>query len=173
MSVSMKLLSIPLSLSVVVFSGCNSGEVSQKTEEAAKQVEQKAEEATGQVKEQSKEITETVKKETPGIVQNMRDTYKEAEQKVKDNTLQKGDKAKIKKDAYLALTPETYDELYQLVEVNDLKGVERIEKDKKVISIKKGSEVEVVERDLRRTKIKVKETGKEGYLPTSALEPGK
>lgn len=173
MNLSAKYIAIPLSMCLLLFSGCSSEDVSQETEKAAKQVEQKAEEAAGQVKEGAEQISDTVKEETPGIVQNMKDTYQEAEQKAKDNTLQPGDKAKTDKDAYLALTPEAYDELYQLIEVNDLKGVETIEKDNQVAAIKKDSEVEILERDVIQTKVKVQDSGKEGYLPTSLLEPVK
>ncbi|MDQ0219819.1 hypothetical protein ELQ35_16640 [Peribacillus cavernae] len=173
MGLSTNLVSLSLGLSVLLFTGCSNEEISKDTEQAAKQVEQKAEEATGQVKEEVKQLSDTAKKETPVIVQNMKDIYKEGDQKIKENTLQKGDKATVKKDAYLALNPEAYDELYQLIEVNDLKGVEKIEKEKQVSAINKDSEVEVIERDVRRTRVKMTDSGKEGYLPTTLLEPAK
>jgi len=173
MANKIKLLSVPLALSLMIFTGCSNEEASSKTEEGMKKTEQQTKEAASKIKEKSKEAAAEVKKETPGIVQNMKDTYKKGEKEVKDNTLQKGDKAKIEKDAYLAQTPEAYDELYQLIKVNDFDGIKNIEKESKVKEIKKDSEVEVLERDIRRTKVKVKESGEEGYLPTNLLQPVK
>lgn len=164
MTKSIKYLAIPLSLSMLMFAGCSN-------EEAAKEVEIETKNAAEEAKEKTKEAADKVKEETPGIIQNMKDTYKESEKDIKDNTLQKGDTAKVKKDAYLALTPDAYDELYQLIEVNDLEGVDDFVKDMKVKEIKQDSEVEILERNIRRTKIKMKDSGEEGYLPTSLMEP--
>ncbi|PLS16469.1 hypothetical protein CVD28_15380 [Bacillus sp. M6-12] len=171
MNISAKFVSVPLSLSLLLLAGCSSEEASQETNKATDQVEKKAEQAAGTVKEKSGELSEKVKSETPIIIQNMKDTYKETEQKLKKDTLQKGDEAITKKDGLLALTPEAYDELYQLIEVNDLKGVEDIEKENQVTEITKDTKVEIVERDVIRTKVKIQESDKEGYLPTSLLEP--
>ncbi|PLR96891.1 hypothetical protein [Bacillus sp. T33-2] len=171
MDVSRKFIFLPLSLMLLVSSGCSEEEVVQSTNEASKEIEQKTGEAAEQVKEGADQLAETVKKETPVIVENMKVSYKEGEKQVEENTLQKGDKARTKKDAYLAVTPDAYDELYQLIEVNDLKGVEGIEKNNQVTAIQQDSEVEIIERDVIRAKVKMSDSGKEGYLPTSLLEP--
>ncbi len=154
---------------MVLVSGCSSEEA----EQGAKQVEEETKDAAKATEEKSKEVADKVKEETPGIVENMKETYKESEQEVKDNTLQKGDTATVEKDAYLALTPEAYDELYQLLEVNDVEGVDKFVQDNQVKKIEQDAEVEVLERDIRRTKVKMKESGEEGFLPTSMLEPVK
>ena len=169
MLIPIKHLAIPLSLSMLIFAGCNSEEA----EQGAKQLEEETKNATKATEEKTKEVADKVKEETPGIIQNMKDTYKESEQEVKDNTLQKGDKATVDKEAYLALTPEAYDELYQLIEVNDMEGIDKIIKDNQVKAVKQDSEVEILERDIRRTKVKVMDSGDEGYLPTSLMEPVK
>ncbi|RSD25409.1 hypothetical protein [Mesobacillus subterraneus] len=167
MAFSIKSLLLPFGLIILLGSGCSSEEA----ENGAKQIEQEAKEAAEATEEKSKEVADTVKAETPGIIQNMKDTYKESEQELKDNTLQKGDQATVKKDALLALTPEAYDELYQLIEVNDFEGVDKIVEDKQVKEIQAATEVEILERDLRRTKVKVMKSDDEGYLPTTILDP--
>jgi predicted solute-binding protein len=164
-----KMISLPLILTIAFGAGCSSEEA----ETEAKKLEEETKNAAKETTEKSKELTEKVKEETPGIIQNMKDTYKESEQELKDNTLQKGDQAIVQKDSYLALTPEAYDELYQLIEVNDVQGVDKIVDEQQVMEIKQGSEAEVIERDIRRTKVIIKESNKEGYLPTSLLEPKK
>jgi hypothetical protein len=169
MSFTIKNLVLPLSLTLLVASGCSSEEA----EQGAKQIEQETIAAADATKEKTQEAASKVKQEMPSIIQNMKDTYKDSEKELKENTLQKGDSATVKKEAYLALSPEAYDELYQLIEINDLEGVENIEKDQQVIVINQDSEVEVIERDIRRTKVKMKDSGDEGYLPTSLLEPEK
>jgi hypothetical protein len=166
---SLKNVIIPLSLAVFIGSGCSSEEA----EQGAKQIEEETKNAVNATEEKSKEFVDDVKAETPGIIKNMKDTYKESEQELKDNTLQKGDPATIQKDSYLALTPEAYDELYQLIEVNDIEGVDQIVEEKQVKQISKDSKAEIIERDIRRTKVKMKDSGEEGYLPTSLLEPVK
>lgn len=166
---SLKNVIIPISLAVFIGSGCSSEEA----EQGAKQIEEETKNAVNATEEKSKEVVDEVKAETPGIIKNMKDTYKESEQEIKDNTLQKGDTATVQKDSYLALTPEAYDELYQLIEVNDVEGVDQIVEEKQVKQISKDSEVEIIERDIRRTKVKMKDSGDEGYLPTSLLEPVK
>ncbi|MGA9225293.1 MAG: hypothetical protein WB217_03020 [Mesobacillus sp.] len=169
MPFSLKYLAIPLSLTILIGSGCSSDEA----EQGAKQIEEETKNAAAVTGEKTKEAAEKIKQKTPGIIQNMKDTYKESEQEVKDNTLQKGDTATVQADAYLALTPEAYDELYKLIEVNDVNGVDNIVNDNQIKEIKQDSEVEVIEREIRRTKVKMKESGEEGYLPTSLLEPVK
>jgi len=169
MPFSIKYLAIPLSLTILIGSGCSS----EDAEQGAKQIEEETKNAAAVTGEKTKEAAEKIKLETPGIIQNMKDTYKKSEQEVKDNTLQKGDTATVQADAYLALTPEAYDELYKLIEVNDIDGVDKIVSENQVKEIKQDSEVEVMERDIRRTKVKMKESGDEGYLPTSLLEPVK
>lgn len=164
-----KYLAIPLSLTILIGTGCSSEEA----EQGAKQIEEETKNAASATGEKTKEAADKIKQETPVIIQNMKDTYKESEQEVKENTLQKGDTATVQKDAYLALTPEAYDELYKLIEVNDVEGVDKIISDHQVKEIKQSSEVEIIERDLRRTQVKMKESGDEGYLPTSLLEPVK
>ena len=167
MPISIKHIAIPLSISMLLFAGCSSEEA----EQGAKELEEETKNATEATEKKTKEVAEKVEQETPGIIQNMKDTYKESEQEVKDNTLQKGDTAKVEREAYLALTPEAYDELYQLIEMNDIEGVDKIVKDNQVTVVKQGSEVEILERDIRRTKVKVKDSNEEGYLPTSIMEP--
>ncbi|RFU71053.1 hypothetical protein D0469_03700 [Peribacillus saganii] len=171
MTIFTKLVTIPLGFGLLLLGGCSSEEASQETKQATKQIEKKVEQAAGTVKEKTGELSDEVKTETPKVMQNMKDSYKEGEQKIEENVLQKGDKAIANKDGYLAITPEAYDELYQLIEVNDFKGVENIEKDNQVIEITKSTEVEIIERDVIRTKVKTLESNKEGYLPTSLLEP--
>lgn len=166
---SLKNVIIPISLAIFIGSGCSSEEA----EQGAKQIEEETKNAVNATEEKSKEVVDDVKAETPGIIKNMKDTYKESEQEIKDNTLQKGDIATVQKDSYLALTPEAYDELYQLIEVNDVEGVDQIAEEKQVKQISKDSEAEIIERDIRRTKVKMKDSGDEGYLPTSLLEPVK
>lgn len=166
MPLSIKRLSIPFSLALLFGTGCSSEEA----EQGVKKLEEETGNAAKETTEKSKELTEKVKQETPGIIQNMKDTYKESEQELKDNTLQKGEKATVNKDAYLAVTPEAYDELYQLIEVNDIEGVEKIVSDNQVIEIKQGSEVEIVEREIRRIKVKMKDSSEEGYLPSTLLK---
>lgn len=167
MPLSIKQLSIPFSLALLLGAGCSSEEA----EQGVKKLEEETENAAKETTEKSKELTEKVKQETPGIIQNMKDTYKESEKELKDNTLQKGEQATVKKDAYLAVTSEAYDELYQLIEVNDIDGIEKIVSDNKVIEIKQGSEVEIVEREIRRIKVKMKDSSEEGYLPSTLLKP--
>lgn len=167
MSLSLNKLFIPAGLAVLLISGCNSDEA----EQGVKELEEETKNAAQETEEKSKEVVDKVKEEAPGIIQNMKDTYKESEQEVIDNTLQAGDKATVQKDAYLALTPEAYDELYQLIEINDVEGVDKIVQDNKVKEIKKGSEAEILEREIRRTKVKMTDSGEEGYLPTTMLEP--
>lgn len=169
MSFSIKTFIMPLSLTLLIASGCNSEEA----EQGAKQIEEETKAAADATKEKTQEAANKVKQEMPGIIQNMKDTYKESEKELKDNTLQKGDSATVKKEAYLALSEESYDELYQLIEINDIEGVEKIEKEQQVKVISQDSEVEVLERDIRRAKVKVIDSGDEGYLPTSLLEPKK
>lgn len=169
MPFSMRYLAIPLSLTILIGSGCSS----EDAEQSAKQIEEETKNAAAVTGEKTKEAAEKIKQETPVIIQNMKDTYKKSEQEVKDNTLQKGDTAIVQTDAYLALTPEAYDELYKLIEVNDVDGVDKIVSENQVKEIKQDSEVEILERDIRRTKVKMKETSDEGYLPTSLLEPVK
>lgn len=101
----------------------------------------------------------------------MKDTYNENEQAVKDNTLQAGNTATVQKDSLLALSQDSYDELFELIELNDADGVDNIMKDQDVKEIKQGSEAEIIERDLRRTKVKMVDSGLEGYLSTNMLEP--
>ncbi|MBT2692522.1 hypothetical protein [Bacillus sp. ISL-55] len=169
MSFSLNKFFIPAGLAVLLITGCNSDEA----EQGAKELEEETKNAAQATDEKSKEVVDKVKEEAPGIIQNMKDTYKESEQEVKDNTLQAGDQATVQKDAYLALTPEAYDELYQLIEINDVEGVDKIVQDNKVKEIKQGSEAEILEREIRRTKVKMKDSGEEGYLPTTMLEPVK
>lgn len=169
MPFSIKYLAIPLSLTVLIGSGCSS----EDAEQGAKQLEEETKNAAAVTGEKTKEAAEKMKQETPGIIKNMKDTYKKSEQEVKDNTLQKGDTATVQTDAYLALTPEAYDELYKLIEVNDVDGVDNIVSENQVKEIKQDSEVEILERDIRRTKVKMKESSDEGYLPTSMLDPVK
>jgi len=169
MSLSLNKLFIPAGLAVLLMTGCNSDEA----EQGVKELEEETKNAAQATEEKSKEVVDKVKEETPGVIQNMKNTYKESEQEVKDNTLQSGDKATVQKDAYLALTPEAYDELYQLIEINDVEGVDKIVRDNKVKEIKKGSEAEILEREIRRTKVKMTDSGEEGYLPTTMLEPVK
>ncbi|WP_079509167.1 hypothetical protein [Mesobacillus jeotgali] len=169
MAVSLKKWVIPAGMAVMLISGCNSDEA----KHGAKQLEEETKNATEATEEKSKEVVDKVKKETPGIIQNMKDSYKESEQQVKENTLQNGDSATIQKDAYLALSQEAYDELYELIELNDIEGVDKIVKNQDVKEIKQGSEAEILERDIRRTKVKMKDSGEEGYLPTNLLEPVK
>jgi uncharacterized lipoprotein len=169
MAVSFKKWVIPAGMAVLLISGCNSDEAKQ----GAKQLEEETKNAAETTEKKSKEVVDKVKKETPGIIQNMKDTYRESEQKVKENTLQNGDSATIRNDAYLALSPEAYDELYKLIELNDIEGVDKIVKDQEVKEIKQGSETEILERDIRRTKVKMKDSDEEGYLPTNLLEPVK
>lgn len=164
-----KYLAIPLSLTILIGTGCSSEEA----EQGAKQIEEETKNAASATGEKTKEAADKIKQETPVIIQNMKDTYKKSEQEVKDNTLQKGDTATVETDAYLALTPEAYDELYKLIEVNDVDGVDKIVSENQIKEIKQDSEVVVIERDIRRTKVKMKESGDEGYLPTSMLEPVK
>lgn len=167
MKLSLNKFLIPAGLAVVLISGCNNNEA----EQGVKELEEETKNAAQATEEKSKEVVDKVKEDAPGIIQNMKDTYKESEQEVKDNTLQAGDKATVLKDAYLALTPEAYDELYQLIEINDTEGVDNIVQENKVKEIKQGSEVEVLEREIRRTKVKMTDSGDEGYLPTTMLEP--
>ena len=167
MSLPLNKFIIPASLAVMLISGCNNNEA----EQGVKEIEEETKNAAEKTEEKSKEVVDKVKEEAPGIIQNMKDTYKESEQEVKDNTLQAGDMATVKKDAFLALTPEAYDELYQLIEINDIEGVDKIVKDHKVEEIKQGSEAEILEREIRRTKVKMKDSGEEGYLPTTMLDP--
>lgn len=169
MPLSIKHLTVPFSIVLLFGAGCSSDEA----EQGVKKLEEETENAAKETTEKSKELTEKVKQETPGIIQNMMDTYKESEQELKDNTLQKGEQATVQNDAYLALTPEAYDELYQLIEINDIEGVDKIVSDNQVIEIKQGSEVEIVEREIRRMKVKLKDSREEGYLPSSLLEPEK
>lgn len=169
MSFSLNKLFIPAGLAVFLITGCNSDEA----ELGAKELEEETKNAAQATEEKSKEVVDKVKEEAPGIIKNMKDTYKESEQEVKDNTLQAGDQATVQKDAYLALTPEAYDELYQLIEINDVEGVDKIVQDNKVKEIKQGSEAEILEREIRRTKVKMNDSGEEGYLPTTMLEPVK
>jgi hypothetical protein len=169
MSFSLNKLFIPAGLAVLIMTGCNSNEA----EQGAKELEEETKNAAQATEEKSKEVVDKVKEEAPGIIQNMKDTYKESEHEVKDNTLQAGDQAIVQKDAYLALTPEAYDELYQLIEINDVEGVDKIVQDNRVKEIKQGSEAEILEREIRRTKVKMKDSGEEGYLPTTMLEPVK
>lgn len=169
MTFSLNKFIIPAGLAVLLISGCSSDEA----EQGVKEIEEETKNAAQETEEKSKEVVDKVKEEAPGIIENMKDTYKESEQEVKDNTLQAGDKATVQKHAYLALTPEAYDELYQLIEVNDIDGVDKIVKENKVKEIKQGSEIEVLEREIRRTKVKMKDSGEEGYLPTTMLEPVK
>lgn len=169
MILPLKNVIIPISLAIFIGSGCSSEEA----EQGAKQIEEETKNAVNATEEKSKEVVDDVKAETPGIIKNMKDTYKESEQEIKDNTLQKGDIATVQKDSYLALTPEAYDELYQLIKVNDVEGVDQIVEEKQVKQISKDSEAEIIERDIRRTKVKMKDSGDEGYLPTSLLEPVK
>lgn len=169
MSFSLNKLFIPAGLAVLLITGCNSDEA----EQGAKELEEETKNAAQATEKKSKEVVDKVKEETPGVIQNMKDTYKESEQEVKDNTLQAGDQATVQKDAYLALTPEAYDELYQLIEINDVEGVDKIVQDNKVKEIKQGSEAEILEREIRRTKVKMKDSSEEGYLPTTMLEPVK
>ncbi|GAM13509.1 hypothetical protein [Mesobacillus selenatarsenatis] len=169
MSFSLNKLFITAGLAVLLITGCNSDEA----EQGAKELEEETKNAAQATEEKSKEVVDKVKEEAPGIIQNMKVTYKESEQEVKDNTLQAGDQATVQKDAYLALTPEAYDELYQLIEINDVEGVDKIVQDNKVKEIKQGSEAEILEREIRRTKVKMKDSGEEGYLPTTMLEPVK
>ena len=169
MPFSIKYLAIPLSLTILIGSGCSIEEA----EQGAKQIEEETKKAASATGEKTKEATDKIKQETPALIQNMKETYKESEQEVKDNTLQKGDTATVQADAYLALTPEAYDELYKLIEVNDADGIDKIVSENQVKEIKQDSEVEVLEREIRRTKVKMKESGDEGYLPTSLLEPVK
>jgi len=62
--------------------------------------------------------------------------------------------------------------LYKTInQLNDADGVDNIMKDQDVKEIKQGSEAEIIERDLRRTKVKMVNSGLEGYLPTNMLEP--
>ncbi|MBT2638321.1 MULTISPECIES: hypothetical protein [unclassified Bacillus (in: firmicutes)] len=167
MPFSLNKLFIPAGLAVLLITGCNNDEA----EQGVKELEEETKNAAQETEEKSKEVVDKVKEETPGIIQNMKDTYKESEQEVKDNTLQAGDRATVQKDAYLALTPEAYDELYQLIEINDVEGVDKIVQDNKVKEINKGSEAEILEREIRRTKVKMTDSGEEGYLPTTMLEP--
>lgn len=167
MKYSLNKLFIPTALAIMLISGCSSDEA----EQGVKELEEETKKAAEATEEKSKEVVDKVKEEAPGIIQNMKETYKESEQEVKENTIQAGDKATVQKDAYLALTPEAYDELYQLIEINDLEGVDKIVQDNKVKEIKQGSEAEVLERDIRRTKVKMQDSGEEGYLPTTMLEP--
>ena len=169
MSFSLNKLFIPAGLAILLITGCNSDEA----EQGVKELEEETKNAAQATEEKSKEVVDKVKEEAPGIIQNMKDTYKESEQEVKDNTLQAGDKATVQKNAYLALTQEAYDELYQLIEINDVEGVDKIVKENKVKEINQDSEVEVLEREIRRTKVKMKDSGEEGYLPTTLLEPVK
>lgn len=169
MNFSLNKFFIPAGLAVVLISGCNSSEA----EQGVKELEEETKNAAQATEEKSKEVADKVKEESPGIIQNMKDTYQESEQEVKDNTLQAGDQATVQKDAYLALTPEAYDELYQLIEINDAEGVDKILQEDKVKEIKQGSEAEILEREIRRTKVKMKDSGEEGYLPTTMLEPVK
>ena len=167
MAFSLKRLALPLGLTILIGSGCSSEEA----EKGAKQIEEETKNAAAATGEKSKEVADKVKQETPGIIENMKETYKESEKKVKDNTLQKGDSAIVQKEAYLALTPEAYDELYQLIELNDIEGVDKIVNDEQVKLINQDSEVHILEREIRRTKVKMKDSGDEGYLPTSLLDP--
>jgi hypothetical protein len=162
---------VPLTLALLVFAGCSEEEASKETEKTLETAEQKTTEGAQKVKETAGEAADKVKEKTPILIQNMKDSYKESEQEVKDNTLQPGDPARVKKDAYLALTPEAYEELYQLIEINDEQGIADIEKSQQVSEIGQDSEAEIIERDIRRAKVKINETGEEGFLPTSMLEP--
>ncbi|CAM4029020.1 hypothetical protein [Mesobacillus zeae] len=161
-----KRIAFAVAIPLLFAAGCNSEEVSKETDKAA----QKTEQAAKKVQDKAKQVAGDVKEKTPGVIQNLKDTYKESEKKAKDKTLQKGEKATTQKEAYLALTPEAYDEVYQLIEVNDLIGVDKIEKADKVKKISKDTKVTIEKRDIRRTKVKT-ESGEEGYLPTSLLTP--
>ncbi len=169
MAISLTKWMLPAGLAVMLISGCSNDEAKQ----GAKQLEEETKNAKEATEEKSKEVVEKVKEATPGIIQNMKDTYKESEQEVKDNTLQPGDTATVQKDAYLALSEEAYDELYKLIEMNDAEGVDKIVKEKDVKEIQQGSEAEIMEREIRRIKVKMKDSGEEGYLPTNLLEPVK
>ena len=167
MTFSLNKLLIPAGLAVMLISGCSTDEA----EQGVKEIEEETKDAAEATEEKSKEVVDKVQEEAPGIIQNMKDMYKESEQEVKDNTLQAGDMATVQKDAYLALTAESYDELYQLIEINDIEGVDKIVEDNKVKEIKQDDEAEILEREIRRTKVKMKGSGEEGYLPTTLLEP--
>ncbi|WP_210366542.1 hypothetical protein [Bacillus sp. REN3] len=153
-----KNIGLLICLSIVALSGCSSEETGQ----SAKQLEEK-----------TKEAAEKVKKETPGLIENMKETYKESEKEVMDNTLQKGEIVIVEKNAYLALTTDAYEELYQLIEFNNLEGVDQIIKKDKVKEVEKGSKAEILERDIRRVKVKMNVSRQEGYLPVSLLQPKK
>ncbi|WP_121613061.1 hypothetical protein [Mesobacillus foraminis] len=174
----MNILSVPLSVGLLLLTGCSDGEATKDAEKTVKIAEEKTGEAAnkagelaGKAEDKANEAAQMIKEKTPVLVENMKNTYQDGEQKLKENTLQKGDKATITKDAYLAYTPEAYEELYQLIEINDLKGIQNIEQNDQVTEISKSNEVEVLEREIRRTKVKVIDTGKEGYLPTNMLSP--
>ena len=167
MTFSLNKLLIPAGLAVMLISGCSTDEA----EQGVKEIEEETKDAAEATEEKSKEVVDKVQEEAPGIIQNMKDMYKESEQEVKDNKLQAGDMATVQKDAYLALTAESYDELYQLIEINDIEGVDKIVEDNKVKEIKQDDEAEILEREIRRTKVKMKGSGEEGYLPTTLLEP--
>lgn len=160
-----KHIALFIGLIALILGGCSN--------EEAKQLEAETEEATEESKDAAKGAADKVKEELPILIQNMKDTYEEGEKAIKDNTLQKGDFAIVEKDSYLALTPETYEELYQLIEINDEEGVKKIVNEEKVLKTSQGSEAEILERDIRRTKVRMKDSGQEGYLPTTLLEPKK
>ncbi|KIY22672.1 MULTISPECIES: hypothetical protein [Mesobacillus] len=167
MAVSINKWLLPVGLAIMLVAGCSNEEAKQ----GANQMEEETENAANTTETKTKDVVDQVKQKSPEIIQNMKDTYNESEQAVKDNTLQAGDTATVQKDSLLALSQDSYDELYELIELNDADGVDNIMKDQDVKEIKQGSEAKIIERDLRRTKVKMVNSGLEGYLPTNMLEP--
>ncbi|PLR79652.1 hypothetical protein CVD25_00575 [Bacillus canaveralius] len=141
-------------------------------QDASDELEQSTEEAAEEGGAATKEFAEHAEQEALAVMETMKQAFELAEGEVEENVLQPGDRATAQEHLYVAVTPEAYDQLYQLIEKADSEQVEKLLKENKLIYVSKDEKLEILEREAIRVKV-VTESGEEGFAPSTMLDPVK
>ncbi|WP_026694510.1 hypothetical protein [Peribacillus kribbensis] len=170
-------------IAAVLLTGCQGAqETGNKAEEAGNKVKEESKKAVDELDKKTQPAQDKVKKEVENanlgekskkavdsVKTTMNDTKKKAEKKI----LEKGEKATVDQDAFLALSEGEYDKLYQFIKINDYDGVSDQINKNKVVELKKGSEVTVLSRMAVRIEVVDESSKKKGYIPSTLLTPKK
>jgi hypothetical protein len=138
---------------IVILTGCQ--ELGNQAEELGSEVE---------------ESGEVLGVETEKVVDNMNQELNQAVEDVDQAVVSEGENAVIKGDVLFPVNEQAYDQLFAYLNQPEYTKIEEMRQAEDVLYVEDNTKVEVLDANILKSKVSIKSTGQEGYIPTEFLE---
>lgn len=152
-----------LSVMMLTLIGCN--EVQQEVQDVENEVGDLVNETVDQTEIEIQEL----EKEAETVANEIKQELQETQEQVDESIVTEGDKAELRQDAFVALNVDAYEEIYDLIDIDQINNAAELSKSGEIITVNEGTEVRVLETDITEAKVEIMATGQIGYVHMGLL----